>query len=208
VRDATGLEGVRLQRRLADGFVQVAATGESPEEWEHGGARAHWEQIRADLPLTPPHATFLHGLIRKRVVAYITRERSGRAELLTIEHRDLADLGLQVPAGRIDAHESLETGLHREVEEETGLGDVRIVAELADADEFERLYGAGAHRSWAFHAVAEAAGPDEWEHPITGTGMDASLVYMCRWLPLESRLLLWGKPDPLAEKLRRSITTE
>lgn len=196
---------MEVVREIAPGCVHANAGHGLPDRWEHGGRLVRWEPVRAGAPVL--NGVHVHALVRKRVVAYVTRERSARAELLTIEHRDLAELGLQVPAGRIDAQESLTDGLCREVEEETGLRDVRIVGKLADADEFERLYGPAAHRSWAFHAVTGADGPDEWEHAVTGTGMDASLVYVCRWVPLESLPPLWGKPDPLAEKLRRSITT-
>jgi 8-oxo-dGTP pyrophosphatase MutT (NUDIX family) len=117
----------------------------------------------------------------------------------------MPEVPTQVPAGRIDAHESLEEGVLREVEEETGLTGIRIVGELADADEFERLFGAGAHRSWAFHAVADAPGADEWEHLVSGTGMDSGLVFLCRWAPLDDSPPLWGERDPLVERLERSI---
>jgi ADP-ribose pyrophosphatase YjhB (NUDIX family) len=136
--------------------------------------------------------------VRKRVVGYVTRGR----DLLVFEHAGV----LQVPAGRIDYDETLEEGLLREVEEETGVTGLRVVEVLADADEVDRLYGVLAHRSCAFHAVVEHGGPDAWAHPVTGTGMDAGMVFPCSWVPLDDRPLLWGKPDPLAERLRLSIT--
>src|SRR4029453_11132862 len=98
------------------------------------------------------HAALAQALVRKRVVAYVTREHDGRHELLVFDHRSMPEVPTQVPAGRIDAHESLEEGVLREVEEETGLTGIRIIGELADADDFERLFGPYAHRSWAFHA--------------------------------------------------------
>ena len=136
----------------------------------------------------------------------MTRERDGRTELLVFDHEGMPDVPTQVPAGRIDTHESLEQGVLREVEEETGLTGIRIAGELADDAEFERLYGSGAHRSWAFHAVADAAGPDSWEHLVSGTGMDSGLVFLCRWVPLEDCPPLWGEADPLVDRLRQSIS--
>jgi ADP-ribose pyrophosphatase YjhB (NUDIX family) len=118
----------------------------------------------------------------------------------------MPEVPTQVPAGRVDAHEDLEEGLRREVEEETGLTEIVIVRTLADGKEFERLFGTGAHESHAFHAVAAPGGPDSWEHAVTGTGMDSGLVYVCRWVPLDERPPLWGDADPLAERLRVSIT--
>jgi ADP-ribose pyrophosphatase YjhB (NUDIX family) len=205
VREQAGIDGVQVVRELAPGFVQARADAELPERWNHDGRLVRWEPVRADVPLRNAHAALAHTLVRKRVVAYVTRERAGRNELLVFDHRDMPEVPTQVPAGRIDAHESLEEGVLREVEEETGLTGIRIAGELADADVLERLLGPGAHRSWAFHAVAAAAGPDRWEHLVSGTGMDSGLVFLCRWVPLDDCPPLWGERDPLVERLRRSI---
>jgi 8-oxo-dGTP diphosphatase len=205
VLEQAGIEAVQVVRELAPGFVQARADAQLPERWHHDGLLVRWEPVRAHVPLRKAHAALAHALVRKRVVAYVTRERDGRHELLVFDHRDMPEVPTQVPAGRIDAHESLEEGVLREVEEETGLTGIRIAGELADADEFERLFGPGAHRSWAFHAVADATGPDEWEHLVSGTGMDSGLVFLCRWAPLDDCPPLWGERDPLVERLERSI---
>jgi 8-oxo-dGTP pyrophosphatase MutT (NUDIX family) len=205
VREQTGLSVVRVARDLGRGFVQATPAVESPDEWRHGDVAVRWVPISADLRLAPPLGKRLAQLLRKRVVAYVTRERGGRTELLVFDEQDAPDVPTQVPAGRIDSHESLEEGLHREVEEETGLTGIQLVAELAGPRRFESLYGPGAHESHAFHAVAEAGGPDAWEHAVTGTGMDAGFVFLCRWVPLDDCPPLWGEADPLVDELRRSI---
>lgn len=182
-------------------YVQVTATDRLPTTWVHDGRAFRWLPIRADLDLWGQRGDFVHALVRKRVVGYVTRGR----ELLVFDHKDLPDVPTQVPAGRVDSHENLEEGLRREVEEETGLAQIEIVRELADAREFAQLYGPGAHESHAFHATALSGGPDSWEHPVSGTGMDSGLVYACRWVALDDCPPLWGDADPLVEKLRRSI---
>lgn len=183
-------------------YVQLKAKEVLPESWEHiredGPVLCRWIPVGADADVWGLRGDFIHALVRRRVVGYVTRGR----ELLVFEHAG----ELQVPAGRIDHYETLEQGLVREVEEETGITGIRIVGELADADEVERLYGVLVHRSWAFHAEAEAGGPDTWEHSVTGTGMDADMVLPCRWMPLDDRPPIWGKPDPLAERLSVSIS--
>jgi 8-oxo-dGTP pyrophosphatase MutT (NUDIX family) len=206
VLDQTGLEPVEVVREVAPGFVHAKAASRLPASWEHGGLHVRWEPVRAEAPIARTQAANMHALVRKRVVGYVTRERDGRHELLVFDHRDMPDVPTQVPAGRIDAHEDLETGLRREVEEETGLTNIRVAGELADADEVDSLYSVFAHRTWAFHAVAEPDGPDRWDHPVTGTGMDSGLVFACRWVPLDECPPLWGEADPLVEKLRRSMT--
>jgi hypothetical protein len=82
---------------------------------------------------------------------------------------------------------------------------VTVVGELAAPEEFAQLYGPGVHESHVFHAVAGPGGPDSWEHHVRGLGVDAGLVFTCRWVPLDDCPLLWGNADPLVEKLRRSI---
>ena len=182
-------------------YVQVVPTGSLPETWEHDGRAFRWVPVRADLELWGQRGDFVHALVRKRVVGYVTRAR----ELLVFDHEGMPHVPTQVPAGRVDSHEDLEEGLRREVEEETGLTEIEIVGKLADADEFKRLFGPGAHESHAFHAVAGPDGPDAWEHPVTGTGMDSGLIYLCRWVPLDECPPLWGDADPLVERLRLSI---
>jgi 8-oxo-dGTP pyrophosphatase MutT (NUDIX family) len=206
VQEQTGLSVVRVVHDLGRGFVQATPAVKSPDEWRHGDLTVRWLPVSADLPLAAPLGERLAQLVRKRVVAYVTRKRGGRTELLVFDEEDAPDVPTQVPAGRIDPHESLEEGLHREVEEETGLTGIQLVAELADPRKFERLYGPGAHESHAFHAVAEAGGADAWEHAVTGTGMDAGFVFLCRWVPLDDCPPLWGEADPLVVELRRSIT--
>ena len=209
VHEETGLTDIRVTRELGvdqeSRFVQAVPGSTTADTWAHGDLAVRWEPVRAGLPLWEPHAAFVHKLVRRRVVAYVTREREGRHELLVFDHKGMPEVPTQVPAGRIDADEQPQAGLHREVEEETGLTGIRIAAELADADEFERLFGVGAHRSWAFHAVAAAGGPDRWEHSVTGTGMDAGYVFLCRWVPLDECPPLWGKRDPLVDRMLRSI---
>jgi 8-oxo-dGTP pyrophosphatase MutT (NUDIX family) len=192
-------------------FVQAVPTSPTQDAWEHfvaengieaGLVRCRWVPILAGMSVWGVNrGAFLDALLRKRVVAFVTRERDGTTELLVFDYEGMTEL----PGGRIDAHESLEEGIAREVEEETGVADVRVVEELADPAEFVRLYGPGAHETHVFHLVADAPTPQEWEHHVTGTGMDSGLVYACRWVPLDECPPLWGKSDPLVDRLRMSI---
>ena len=191
-------------------FIQAVPTEPTEDEWEHfieeneierGLVRCRWVPILAGVSVHGRNrGAFLDALLRKRVVAFVTRG----TDLLVFDFEGVTEL----PGGRIDAHESLAEGIVREVEEETGLAEVRVVEELTDAKEFERLYGRGAHETHVFHVVTDAETPAEWEHRVTGTGMDAGLVYACRWVPLSDCPPLWGKPDPLVEQLRMSISEE
>ena len=115
-------------------YVQVTPTERLPETWEHDGRAFRWLPVSADLELWGQRGDFVSALVRKRVVGYVTRGR----ELLVFDHKGRPEVPTQVPAGRVDAHEGLEEGLRREVEEETGLTEIEIVGILADGNEFER----------------------------------------------------------------------
>ena len=212
VREETGIDagGVRELGHLGGShFVQAAPAGPTADEWEHlkrpGDGRepdelvrCRWVQLRPDLELWGERGAFVHALIRQRVVAYVTRERHGRTELLTIEAERYPEEGIQLPAGRLDAGETLEEGLLRELAEETGLTRVRIVRELP---EFESTYR-NFCENHAFHVVAEEETPDAWRHEVHGEGVDSGLIYLCRWLPLTPELKLWrNEGDPMLAKL-------
>ena len=134
-----------------------------------------------------------------RVVAYITRDRDGRRELLVFDHRDHADAGTQVPAGRLEAGEDLEAGLARELHEEAGLDDARIVRRLGEFDGETLGHGVG-YRNHVYELEAPTA-REVWEHEVLGNGDDAGLVFVYRWEPITPDLRLWGGHDPVLELL-------
>jgi 8-oxo-dGTP pyrophosphatase MutT (NUDIX family) len=130
---------------------------------------------------------------RARVLAYVTREREGRTELLVFDQQGDPAAGTQVPAGRLDPGESLEDGLRRELHEEAGLQRVRILRELPVLGEWVARSEYDDH---AFEVCADDVSlPDTWEHVVHGDGDDAGLVFLYRWEPLEPGLELWGGLD-------------
>jgi 8-oxo-dGTP pyrophosphatase MutT (NUDIX family) len=135
-----------------------------------------------------------------RVVAYVTRVRDGRRELLVFDHRDHPDAGTQVPAGRLEAGEDLEAGLARELHEEAGLDDARIVRRLGEFDGEALGHGVG-YRNHVYELESPAAS-DGWEHVVLGNGDDAGLVFVYRWEPITPDLRLWEGDDPVLELLR------
>jgi 8-oxo-dGTP pyrophosphatase MutT (NUDIX family) len=136
---------------------------------------------------------------RRRVVAYVARVRDGRTELLVFEDPEHPHMGVQVPAGRLDPDEELEAGLLREIEEEAGLRNARIVREISG---FEGHYPSR-YENHGFHVVLEEEAPDEWEHVVVGQGDDAGLVFRYRWVPLEPDPHLFGRPHPWLTSLAR-----
>jgi 8-oxo-dGTP diphosphatase len=137
--------------------------------------------------------------VRRRVLAYVTRERDGGTELLVFDHRDDPDAGTQVPAGRVDSGETLAQGVLRELHEEAGLEQAEIIRELP-------ILGDWAHRdphdNHAFEVRLRATTPDSWEHVVHGDGEDAGMVFVYRWVQVDdSALCLWRGGDPTYRQL-------
>jgi 8-oxo-dGTP pyrophosphatase MutT (NUDIX family) len=129
---------------------------------------------------------------RERVIAYATRVRAGRKQLLVFDLPDLPETPTQVPAGRLDPGETLEQGLARELYEETGLRLERIVRKLAGPEELsgDRRSGVAPYDNHAFE-VAVGETPDEWDHVCVSDGDDNGFLFRCRWVELEPGLRLW-----------------
>jgi 8-oxo-dGTP pyrophosphatase MutT (NUDIX family) len=135
--------------------------------------------------------------VRQRVLAYVTRERDGLVELLVFEDPEHPDTGIQVPAGRLDPGETLESCLRRELAEEAGLEHVRIVRELEPRPIRPERY-----ENHAFEVRIEGKSPaDTWEHVVRGDGDDAGLVFQYRWEPVRGGLRLFGRDDALLGQL-------
>jgi 8-oxo-dGTP pyrophosphatase MutT (NUDIX family) len=141
---------------------------------------------------------------RQRVVAYVTREREGRTELLVFEDPVHPQMGVQVPAGRLDPGEELEAGVLRELGEESGLTAVRIVRELPG---FEEHY-ASRYENHGFLIALEDDAPDEWQHLVVGDGDDAGFVFHYRWVPVEPNVRLFHRVHPLLHRLAESAERE
>jgi ADP-ribose pyrophosphatase YjhB (NUDIX family) len=136
--------------------------------------------------------------LRQRVLAYVTRERNGRKELLVFDHRDHPRAGTQVPAGRADPGETLEECLWRELYEESGIERARIVREL---DVVGDWVARSRYENHAFEIALEEERPESWEHVVLGDGDDAGLVFVYRWEPVRPDLILFKRRDAVLEQL-------
>jgi 8-oxo-dGTP pyrophosphatase MutT (NUDIX family) len=132
--------------------------------------------------------------VRRRVLAYVTRERDGRRELLVFDQEADPGAGTQVPAGRLDPGETLENGLLRELHEEAGIERATIVRELGSWNT--------RYENHAFEVrIDREEAADTWEHVVHGDGDDAGLAFRDRWEPVRPDLMHFNRVDPLLESL-------
>ena len=138
-------------------------------------------------------------LIVNKVLAYVTRGD----RLLVFRHRDFPEAGLQVPAGTIEEGESPQEAVLREVYEESGLQDVRIVRFLGQYFHNMAPYRDEIHHRHVFHL--EASGPlaTTWlhheSHPSDG---GPPIAFSFFWMRLDdTELSLAGGQGDLLDKL-------
>ena len=131
-------------------------------------------------------------LYKKKVHAYITREKEGVMQLLVFRHRDIHEAGIQVPGGTVDEGETLEVAILREVQEESGLRHLCIERFLADyiihvkeKQEYEKRH--------FFHVTLLTDVKDTWEHIVSAGEKDQGLAFSYEWVNIAKCPELAGK---------------
>ncbi|WP_419724009.1 NUDIX domain-containing protein [Streptomyces pratensis] len=107
------------------------------------------------------------------------------------DHPDAPEAGVQVPVGGVRPGETPKCAVLREVAEETGLTDVRVMRRLAVDGRAHPV--TRQPRLTTFHLLeAPGDGPSTWEHRVRGEGNDARMRFVCRFAP-------FPLPEPLAD---------
>lgn len=106
--------------------------------------------------------------------------------MLVFDHHDFPEAGTQVPAGGVDAGESLEAAAVREVVEETGLADVEVGRSLGVQQRPHPHTGEA--RVTIFYRATTSESRDRWTHVVRsgdGEGGDDGMVFECFFIPLD-----------------------
>ena len=99
--------------------------------------------------------------VREKVVAYITHG----GKLLVFTHPHHSEAGFQVPAGTVEAGETIRSAVLREAREETGLGAPVLNASLGSCQRTSpRPCVPGRWRFHFYHLPLEADAPRRWRH--------------------------------------------
>lgn len=143
---------------------------------------------------------------QRKVIAYVTRVRAKHVELLVFVHEDVPEAGVQVPAGTLGSDEDPETGVVREVMEETGLDALRIVRHLRTHTLYADWAGAH-HERHVYHLELDGEAPDEWTHVVSAGDDDRGLRFRCRWHDIGEPLELAGRQGEYLEYLLASLSS-
>jgi 8-oxo-dGTP pyrophosphatase MutT (NUDIX family) len=113
----------------------------------------------------------------------------GHHRLLVFDHVGIPEAGTQVPGGGIKHGESPEAAVLRELREESGLDEVRLVRKLGESwhvsPEGQVPAGLEEQVHHAFHLVAEPV-REAWEWDECDGGTDVKWRFAFRWLGLDT----------------------
>ncbi|MGY6501782.1 MAG: NUDIX domain-containing protein [Acidimicrobiales bacterium] len=144
----------------------------------------------------------------QRAVAFVT-DPDGR--LLVFDHIDVPSAGTQVPAGGIHDGEAPEVAVVRELVEESGIDDARLVRKLGEvwrvAEAGNVPAGLEEQVGHAFHLVLDdLAGREAWEWDECDGGDVAKHRFALRWAPLDDAAdQLWPTQAMWLHSLRCSL---
>ena len=119
--------------------------------------------------------------LSERVGAFIIRKNANSLyELLLFEHPDCEEAPIQIPGGGVESGESVEAALHREIHEESGLTNLKIIRKLGIAEHCW-LDTKVTTRRHCFLLEASSVTRDRWEHIVHGDGIDAGFRFSYFW---------------------------
>ena len=140
-------------------------------------------------------------LLRRKVSAFIIKIAPGSAGQILV-HSFVGDpySPLRVPGGGIYEGEAVEDALFREIREETGLVNPRLLRKLG-VDSYFKAYTKTNIERHNFLLRVPSTMPDTWEHRATGQGNDAGKSFLYQWIGMEDL-------DLVDEEFRSTITPE
>jgi len=121
-------------------------------------------------------------IVEKVGACIIRPNREGLFELLLFSHADMPEVPVQIPGGSVEpGGETIEEALHREIMEEAGLVNLKVVRKLGISDWFWEQQQIWVKRH-VFLLEAPSETPDSWIHAVSGSGSDAQLRFAYHWL--------------------------
>ncbi|WP_054861613.1 NUDIX domain-containing protein [Gracilibacillus sp. JCM 18860] len=130
----------------------------------------------------------------KKAYGYVTRIKDGKTQVLVFQH-PITEAGIQVPKGTVKPNEDTKNAVIREMKEETGLRNFKVV-DLITEDFWENDDGAIHNRF--FYKLTVNVVEDKWDYKPTGGDKEEGLTFHYFWISSENEIeLIRGHGDYL-----------
>ncbi|MEL6190717.1 MAG: NUDIX domain-containing protein [Bacteroidota bacterium] len=123
-------------------------------------------------------------LPKEKAIVYVLRKVHGSLEVLVFDHIDFPDVNRQVPGGGIEPGESKENAALRELEEESGIMNARLIRYLGE-NEYENAYQKQVQRRHFFLVQGPEGLPNHWDYLVKSKGEDDGLAFHFYWRNLK-----------------------
>ena len=125
----------------------------------------------------------------------IFRSKNGKSEMLVFKH---PHAGHQMIKGSVELHESIEHAVLRELEEESGIANGKVIRHLSSIDFIRKREFQGHERSelnkWHLYEVhVDELLPDSWEHKAYGSKAENGLIFGLFWQQLNVEYIGYNK---------------
>ncbi|WP_252504238.1 NUDIX domain-containing protein [Sporosarcina sp. Marseille-Q4943] len=139
--------------------------------------------------------------IKRKVLAYITKDDHAGRKILVFEQEGNPEAGLQVPGGTIEEDELLIDALYREIEEETGIrrDQLQLNGKVDKKNYFPENRKNVIHERNVFHLTYIGEDEHEWDTCVKSTGKDNGMIFHCRWMPVNDLPALAAGQDELID---------
>lgn len=141
--------------------------------------------------------------IKKKVIVYAIQNN----KLLVFRHIDFSyeEVGLQVPAGSVREDESLESAALRELTEETGLTDFKIITYLGSSNYDISPYKDEIQERHFYLAKSTKDLPERWLSQENHDGVGEPTRLECFWVPIESGHIIQSGQSVFIWKIQESL---
>ena len=119
--------------------------------------------------------------VYQKVYGYFIGHRRGGVQLLVFTAPDRT---LRFPGGTVEAGENLLAGLHRELHEETGISDFKVLRELGIHHYYKPDMDKHVERH-DYLLQADVSLPDRFSFPVKSSDKDNDLVFEYSWIGIE-----------------------
>ena len=138
--------------------------------------------------------------IKKKIVIYVVKN----GKLLVFRHIDFSyeQVGIQVPSGSVKENEKLQEAALRELTEETGFSDFKIINYLGSANYDQSPSRNEIHERHFYQAEPTKKLPERWNSEEKHDGIKKPTRFECFWISVKSGHILESGQGEMLYKIK------